>query len=123
MGHEFIEAAMQGRLDKVETMLRADPSLANLKDEKGVSVIMNATYYRQREVVDLLLASGAELNIFEAAATGQTDRLRTLLEKDPGLVNAYSPDAFTPLGFAVFFGHLETVKALLAGGAHRPLRS
>jgi uncharacterized protein len=117
MSQEFIEAATHGDSEKVKTMLRADPALANAKDQDGLSVTMKATYYRQRDIVDLLLASGAELNIFEAAATGQTDRVRALIQQDPSLVNAYSPDAFTPLGFAVFFGHLEAVNALLAAGA------
>jgi ankyrin repeat protein len=68
-------------------------------------------------VVEALLASGVELNIFEAAATGQTGGLRTLIKEDPALVNSYSPDGFAPLSLAVFFGHAETVDVLLAAGA------
>ena len=59
----------------------------------------------------------AQVGIFAAAAKGQTDELQSLIEKDPELVNAYSPDGFTPLGLAAFFGHAETVEALLAAGA------
>jgi ankyrin repeat protein len=117
MSQEFIDAATQGDVAKIKEMLAADPSLAQSKDQDGVSVILKATYYGKRDVVAALLASGVELNIFEAAATGQTDRVRTLIENDPALVNAYSPDGFMPLGLAAFFGHLETVKALLAAGA------
>jgi ankyrin repeat protein len=82
-----------------------------------LSVILKATYFGQRDVVAALLASGVELNIFEAAATGQTDRVRTLIEQDPALVNSYSPDGFAPLSLAAFFGHPETVDVLLAAGA------
>jgi len=65
----------------------------------------------------------AQVGIFAAAAKGQTDQLRSLIEEDPGLVNAFSPDGFTPLGLAAFFGHAETVEALLAAGADVNLTS
>jgi ankyrin repeat protein len=117
MNQEFIDAATQGDVAKVQQMLQADPSLAEAKDPNGLSVILKATYYGQRDVVEALLASGIELNLFEAAATGQAARVRTLIEADPALVNSYSPDGFTPLSLAVFFGHPEAVDALLAAGA------
>jgi ankyrin repeat protein len=117
MSQEFIDAATQGDVAKVKEMLQADPSLAEVKDENGLSVILKATYYGQRDVVQALLASGIQLNLFEAAATGQAARVRTLIEADHALVNSYSPDGFTPLSLSVFFGHPETVDALLAAGA------
>ena len=117
MSHEFIEAVTQGDVAKVKELLRAEPSLAQARDQNGVSVIMKATYLGRRDVVAELIASGVQLDIFEAAATGQADQLRALLEKDPSLVNTYSPDGFTPLGFAAFFGQAETLNALLAAGA------
>ena len=117
MNQEFIDAATQGNVAKVKEMLQGDPSLAQSRDEKGLSVVLKATYYGKRDVVEALLASGVELNIFEAAATGQTDRVRALIEHDPALVDSYSPDGFAPLSLAAFFGHPDTVDALLAAGA------
>ena len=117
MSQEFIDAATQGDVARVKEMLQADPSLVEAKDQNGLSVILKATYYGQRDVVAALLASGIQLNVFEAAATGQTARVRTLIKDDPALVNSYSPDGFTPLSLAVFFGHPETVDALLEAGA------
>jgi len=117
MSQEFIDAATKGDVAKVKEMLQADPSLAQSRDENGLSVVLKATYYGRRDVVEALLASGVELNIFEAAATGQTARVQTLIEQDPATVNSYSADGFAPLSLAVFFGHPETVDALLAAGA------
>jgi len=117
MNQEFIDAATQGNVAKVKEMLQGDPSLAQSRDEKGLSVVLKATYYGKRDVVEALLASGVELNIFEAAATGQTDRVRALIEREPALVDSYSPDGFAPLSLAAFFGHPDTVDALLAAGA------
>ena len=118
MSHEFLDAATSGDVSKVIAMLRTDPSLARAKAENGVSVIMKATYYGRKDVVSALLESGVKLDVFEAAATGNTTRVSDLIAKDASLANAYSPDGFTPLGFAVFFGQPEVVKALLNAGAN-----
>ncbi|HZN09109.1 MAG TPA: ankyrin repeat domain-containing protein [Pyrinomonadaceae bacterium] len=117
MSQEFFEAATAGDVSRVKEMLHRDPSLARAKDQNGVSVMMKATYYGKKDVVTALLDSGVEMDVFEAAATGQTARLREVVANDPSLVNVYSPDGFTPLGFAVFFSQPENVKALLNAGA------
>ena len=117
MSQEFVDAAIQGNVAKVKEMLLADPGLARSTDEKGLSVILKAAYYGKRDVVAALLESGVSFDIFEAAATGQTEKVKALLKADPSLVNAYSVDGFMPLGLATFFGHREIVEALLAAGA------
>lgn len=117
MREEFIDAATQGDVERVNEMLREDPSLGKSKDQNGVSVILKAIYHGKQDVVAALLASGVSLDIFEAAATGQTPQLQRLIKEDGSLVNSYSTDGFTPLGLAVFFGHADTVDALLAAGA------
>ncbi len=117
MSQEFLDAATSGDVSKVKTMLHSDPSLARARDENGVSVIMKATYYGKKDVVDALLESGVELDVFEAVATGKNERVLDLIANDASLTNAYSVDGFTPLGFATFFGQPEVVKALLKAGA------
>lgn len=117
MSQEFFQAITQGQVAQVKELLQANPQLATAKTEKGLSAVLLATYYRKTEVAAALLATGIKLTIFEAAATGQTERVRALLSQDAALVNAYANDGFFPLGLAVFFGHQATVEALLAAGA------
>ena len=69
--------------------------------------LLDALYRGDDERVSQLLADGPELNVFEAAALGHTDRLRELLDEDPSRANAFGDDGFQPLGLACFFGHLE----------------
>jgi len=118
MTEEFMNAATKGDVAKVKEMLKTTPTLASAKDEKGTSVILKATYYGQKDVVQALLATGVELNIFEAAATGQTMRVQELTSQDKSLANSFAADGFMPLGLAVFFGHPETVELLLSAGAN-----
>jgi ankyrin repeat protein len=78
---------------------------------------MQAVYRGDQARVDELLASGPELDVFEAAALGQTERLRELLDEDPLLANAWAGDGFQPLGLASFFGHVEAARLLVERGA------
>jgi ankyrin repeat protein len=114
---EFLSAVTSGEAVKVKEYLKRDPALVRSADEKGTSAILLAVYYRQKEIVELLIATGTEMDIFEAAATGRTARVKELLEKDPGLVNAFAADGFYPLGLAIFFGHKETATLLVTSGA------
>ena len=82
-----------------------------------VSEILHAKYRGNNARVEELLKSALALNIFEAAATGQTARVRELIAASPSIINAYAPDGFHPLGLAAFFGNKETVEALLEAGA------
>jgi ankyrin repeat protein len=79
--------------------------------------LLEALYRGDEERIDALLAGEPELNVFEAAALGRSDRLRELLEAEPGLANAYGDDGFQPLGLACFFGHVEAARVLLERGA------
>jgi len=117
MNLEFFDAVTQGDASRVKEMLKAEPRLARASDEHGVSALLKAAYYRKQDVIAVLLDAGAEIDVFEAAATGQTGRVRSLVKDNAALANAYSRDGFMPLGLAVFFGHQETVEALLAAGA------
>jgi uncharacterized protein len=114
---DFFTAVTDGNTSKVKTLLKKDSSLASAVDEKGVSALLKSIYHNKAEVADLLLATGIQLNIFEASASGRTARLQELLKQDKSLLNAYSSDGFYPLGLAVFFGHIEAAETLLQAGA------
>jgi uncharacterized protein len=120
---DFIAAVAAGDTGKVREMLEKDPSLIESKDNNGVSALLTAVFRSRKSMVELLLSQQKQLDIFEAASIGDTERVRRLAARSPELVNAYPPYGFFPLGLATFFGHLETVKALLASGADVNLQS
>jgi uncharacterized protein len=82
-----------------------------------MSELLQAVYQGDRARVDELLAEDPELDVFEAAAVGRTERLRELLDEDAALVNAWAEDGFQPLGLASFFGHVEAARLLVERGA------
>jgi ankyrin repeat protein len=82
-----------------------------------MSELLQAVYQGDQRRVDELLAADPELDVFEAAAVGRTERLRELLDEDPGLANAWAEDGFQPLGLASFFGHVDAARLLIERGA------
>jgi ankyrin repeat protein len=85
--------------------------------------ILLALYKGERGRAGELAAEAGSLNVFEAAALGDTARVEELLGEDPELAKAWSPDGFTALHYAAFFGSPEAVRALVAAGADLEARS
>jgi uncharacterized protein len=109
---QFWTAVTTGDAATVESLVRADSPLATARRD-GVSAILLARYHHKPEVVTCLRRHVATLDIFEASALGDGDRVGVLLESDPRLANAVAPDGFRPLGLASFFGHEPVVRQLL----------
>jgi len=82
-----------------------------------MSELLQAVYQGDQARAEELLAADPELDVFEAAAVGRTDRVRELLDQNAALANAWAEDGFQPLGLASFFGHVESVRLLLERGA------
>lgn len=81
-----------------------------------MSDVLEAIYRGDRDEAERL-ASGKELDVFEASALGRAERVRELVDADPSLANAYGEDGFHPVGLASFFGHVETARLLYERGA------
>jgi ankyrin repeat protein len=111
---ELIEA---GDVEAVRRLLSEQPWLAAERDDEGVSPLLRARYRMDRGMVDAVRGHVERLNVFEASAFGDLDRLSELLADDPDLLDAMSGDGFTPLHLAAFFGQTDAVRLLLARGA------
>ncbi len=95
----IIQASTQSRAKElIPVLIRygANPNIRSDWWAGGFSALDLA----KGDVVDLLLTSGANLDIWSAASHGQIDVVNQLLDKDPTLVNAPGGDGETPLHFA-----------------------
>ena len=121
----FIDAIKAGEFERVKAMVSAEPTLIDARSRTGESAILTAVYHRQKEIANLLVARGAPMDLFEASAAGEIERVERVLDGsgDAAPINAYSADGWTPLHLAAFFGHMKIAEALLASGADVGARS
>jgi ankyrin repeat protein len=75
--------------------------------------LLYALYRRNHDAVRMLRDRLLSLDLWEAAALGETRIVRDLLATPGASVDAFSPDGFTALQLASFFGRNEVVELLL----------
>jgi ankyrin repeat protein len=130
---EIHQAALDGDLDKVKVLLKANPDLVFSK------VSTNDTYYARygytplecaaekghKDVVEYLLANKADVNaksdngwtaLHAAAYHGHKDVVEVLLSNKAD-IGAKDLDGYTPLHLAAGGGHKDIVELLLANKA------
>jgi uncharacterized protein len=139
---ELFDAIRAGDLATVDRILAARPALAQASDRAGLSALTVAAYHGRWPIVDRIRATDPDLDPFESAIVGDVDGLTAELDEaervaelerstvgrrdrrptlaDEGStapVDERSPDGFTALHLAAFFGRLEVARMLLARGA------
>ena len=114
---DILGAIQSGNLELLRQLIGQDRTSAAARDNNGVSALMNALYRGRQDMVEVLLAADMQLDVFEAAALGNTQILNSLLRADSAAANAISADGFTPLHFACFFRQEDSARVLLKGGA------
>ena len=120
-GDQLLDAARAGDVAALESLLAAHPETLDHRNQLGQSAVLLAQYHRKPEAVQFLLSRSPNLTLHEACATGVQARAETLLQEVPRMIDAHSPDGFTPLALACFFGHAELARWLINRGANLDL--
>lgn len=118
-GTEAITAAIQqGDLDQVRVMIKRNPALLGASAAPGIPITLWAAYYRKWEIFNFLMSLREQPSIYEAAAGGMDEALKTILEENPAMVNAYGSDGFTPLALSCYFNWPKVARILVENGAN-----
>jgi ankyrin repeat protein len=122
--NDLCTAAMNGNFVEVKHLIAKRPTLVNMPDtsEEGAPPLLWALNHHHRDIVDYLLAHGADVNgsgkllgknaLHIAAFQGDTE-LALMLLTHHAAINARERDGGTALFIAVGKGHLDTANALL----------
>jgi ankyrin repeat protein len=122
--HPFVEAAFEDNLEELSRLLPGTD--VNVRDETtGTTALDQAVERGNREMVELLLSRGADVN-----AKDESGRTALMLLDDEATsdlvwdllnagaqVNAKTDAGRTPLISVAYYNNVEALKALLDGGA------
>jgi hypothetical protein len=119
------DAARDGDLAKVKSLLNEHPDLVSSKDEKyGQTPLHIAAFNDRKDVAELLLASKADVNaqanngttpLHLAAGKGNKDIVELLLNNKAD-VNAVDKDGWSPLHSALTYGQKDIEDMLRQNG-------
>ncbi len=130
MTREFFAAIENGDVPKVREFISAGVDI-NVEDDDGNTALLTASWSGNKEIVELLLANGADVNyetdayfytaLMRASGQGHAEIARLLLNHGAN-VNAEDDWQLTSLMRAAESGHFEVVRLLLEHGADASLR-
>jgi len=128
-GESALMVAIREESNKViKLLLNARDFNPEVRARNGDTALMMAAFMRRRDVVQALLAKGAQVNqvgwtaLHYAAASGDVEIVRMLLDKH-AYIDAASPNKTTPLMMAARGGHIMVVKLLHDEGADATLKN
>jgi ankyrin repeat protein len=121
---EIHDAARDGKLERVQELVKANPALVSSKDKMGGTPLHWAAFKGQQEVAEFLLANRAEVNAkanggltpLHLAAGGNHKEMAELLLSKGGEVNARDDHGNTALDLGAN-GSKELIELLLSKGA------
>src|SRR5690348_10533781 len=113
---DLFDAIAAGVPDTALALLAADPSLGRRRHASGPTPVLYALYHHQSDLARELADRTEALDLAEAAALDDVDRAVQLLDAGEA-VDGRTPDGFTPLHLAAYFGAPRTAALLLARGA------
>jgi hypothetical protein len=130
----LILAAYKGRLAEVKLLLEdPDVDIDQVDQKLGATALIAASCTNKPEVVALLLARGAKVNLvsgrhrrtvlIDAAFRGQVAVVKALLTRRDIAVDATDAFGYSALAFAASKNHPDVVACLLEAGASMTIRT
>ncbi len=131
MIQELFQLVRSGDAARLQGLFERGFDAPNIRDGKGNTLLMLASYNGQLETTRVLLENGGDPQLVNdmgqiplagAAFQGNLEMARLLIEYGAD-VNARMPDGKTPLMFAAMFNRTEIIDLLLAHGADASLQT
>lgn len=102
---------------QIVNLISGHPEVLNQHDETGSTGFLIIAYSFLPEAFARAKELKKDLTFHEAVVAGNSQKVQQEIAADKHLANAFSPDGFSPLSLAAFFGQTEIARYLLAQGA------
>jgi glyoxylase-like metal-dependent hydrolase (beta-lactamase superfamily II) len=125
LAEEIHDAAQQGDLVKIKSLLEKSPGLLEARSENEKTPLHFAAQGGHKEIVELLVEDGADVNarnialetpLHYAAAMGYKE-IVDLLISEGALLNSGTTNGSTPLHYSANIGNSEIIQVLIEKGA------
>ena len=131
MIQQLFQLVRSSDAERIQGLFEKGFDAPNIRDGKGNTLLMLASYNGQLEMSRVLLENGGDPQIANdmgqiplagAAFKGNTPMAKLLIEHGAD-INAQMADGKTPLMFAAMFNQLEIIDLLLENGADASLKT
>lgn len=112
----IFDALQTGDEKRVAAVLHEYPGSAASRDVQGISALMHALYLGHEGIARQIASQLDDLDFHQAAALGDAPCMAEHLAAGADVASP-TPDGFTALHLASFFGRGETVRRLIDHGA------
>ncbi|MFK7834175.1 MAG: ankyrin repeat domain-containing protein [Winogradskyella sp.] len=121
----FFATIQSGNVTNLKSQLSHNPDIVNVKDSRGFTPLIFATYFDKEDISKLLVDHNAEIDARDASGNtaligvcfkGNVSIANHLIAHGADL-NAKNTKGVTPLIFATLYNKLEIVALLLEKGA------
>jgi len=125
LAEEIHDAAQQGDLVKIKSLLEKSPGLLEARSENEKTPLHFAAQGGHKEIVELLLENGADVNaknialetpLHYATAMGYKE-IVDLLISEGAVLNSGTTNGSTPLHYSANIGNSEIIKVLIEKGS------
>ena len=106
-----------GNIDRVRELVGVHPGLVNARASWNEAPIEAAAHCGQREIAELLLNAGADLDICTAAMLGNVEQVSEMLQQNPDLAHATGAHGIPVLFFAALSGNVSIAEVLHRRGS------
>jgi len=127
--HDIHDAVWEGDIEKVRSLLHANPKIVNEKDDRGRTPLFFAPMVIKILTTSTLIALGADIEakdaygdspLYHATVTGRQEIVELLVQQGAD-INEIMEEG-TLLSLAIYRGHFEVVKILITMGANVNLK-
>jgi uncharacterized protein len=126
LAQDVFDAARKGNAKQMLALINLKHDTINAINQNGFTPLILACYYGQKEIVEILINEGADLEknspegtaLLAAVYKGDIEIARLFLLHKAN-INTTNYEGTTPLMFAVMAGNIEMVKLLLNQGSDK----